>query len=71
MKKEYIPECKYCLEVMVLRVNKQSKKTFWGCSNFPKCKFSKSAKRKKKKEIEVKSDWGVGMINKRGEYRQG
>jgi ssDNA-binding Zn-finger/Zn-ribbon topoisomerase 1 len=40
-------KCINCDGYIVERINKNTKQKFLGCSNFPKCKFSKSIKLKR------------------------
>jgi len=34
------PTCSHCGERMILRENKKESSQFWGCRNFPRCKFT-------------------------------
>jgi ssDNA-binding Zn-finger/Zn-ribbon topoisomerase 1 len=41
-------KCVRCNGYVVERINKSTKEKFYGCSNFPKCKFSRSIKLRNK-----------------------
>lgn len=42
-KKEDVRRCALCDAVMQLRQNRRTKRSFWGCTNFPKCRHTESA----------------------------
>lgn len=37
--------CSVCGGVLILRTNKRDGSKFWGCSNYPRCRYSESVTR--------------------------
>lgn len=37
---EFFPKCPYCNSFLVKRTNKTTMQQFWGCSNYPNCKYT-------------------------------
>jgi len=35
-----IPNCPFCNVNLIMRLNSKTRIAFWGCKNFPKCKWS-------------------------------
>jgi ssDNA-binding Zn-finger/Zn-ribbon topoisomerase 1 len=49
-----INKCPLCSSELIKRINKNTKDWFWGCSMFPKCKYSANRpKTHKEREIEI------------------
>ncbi len=49
-------DCPECKGSLVERLNSATRKTFLGCSAFPKCRFSKSGGSNPVKEVELSTD---------------
>lgn len=49
--KIYVPKCKICRVLMVIRINRGEKKTFWGCKHYPECKFTRAMEKYRWKNI--------------------
>ncbi len=63
------PQCPLCGSEMRLRVNRQNKSKFWGCSKFPNCRgtidFSiyEHLYPYAKEDFEIKHYYGIGMFS--------